>query len=165
VELTVGSLNKEPLKDGDFLVYIKTKGLNEMAEEIAEKVKPVLIEVKEIISYVNNPEGELKKTIKNLEVLTRNLERTRGGAENLLTGANRNLEEVTRKTTALLDTTSSKVESLDLDNLNATLERLPPCWIRPMSPWPTSPTSPKRQKNCQASSSRCYQAFCQEAKS
>jgi len=55
-----------------------------MAEEIAEKVKPVLIEVKEIISYVNNPEGELKKTIKNLEVLTRNLERTRGGAETCL---------------------------------------------------------------------------------
>ncbi len=126
VELTVGSLDKEALKDGDFLVYIKTKGLNEMADEIAEKVKPVLIEVKEIISYVNNPEGDLKKTVKNLEVLTRNLERTRSGADTLLNGANRNLEEVARKTTALLDTTSSKVESLDLENLNATLERLPP---------------------------------------
>jgi len=67
-----------------------------------------------------------EETVKNLEVLTRNLERTRSGADTLLNGANRNLEEVARKTTALLDTTSSKVESLDLENLNATLERLPP---------------------------------------
>lgn len=126
VELTIGSLDKEAIKNGDFLVYIKTKGLNEMADEIAEKVKPVLIEVKEIISYVNNPDGDLKKTVKNLEILTRNLEKTRSGADTLLLDANRNLEGIARKTTSLLDTTNRKIDSLDMAGVNATLERLPP---------------------------------------
>ncbi len=126
VEVAVGSLDKPEIKDGDSLTYEKTKGLDEMADEIAEKVKPMLIEVKEIISYVNNPDGDLKKTVKNLEALTRNLEKTRSSADTLLLGANHNLEGIAQKTTSLLDSTSRKIDGLDLVKLNATLERLPP---------------------------------------
>lgn len=126
VEVAVGSLDKPPIKNGDSLTYVKTKGLDELADEIAEKVKPVLIEVKEIISYVNDPEGDLKKTVRNLEILTRNLETTRGTADALLAGAGRNLEGITRRTTDLLDTTGRKIDSLDLDKVNASLDRLPP---------------------------------------
>ncbi|CAH2031641.1 MlaD family protein [Trichlorobacter ammonificans] len=126
VEVSVGSLDKPQVKDGDSLTYVKTKGLDELADEIAEKVKPVLIEVKEIISYVNDPEGDLKKTVRNLELLTRNLETTRSNADALLSGANRNLEGIARQTATLLDTTGRKIDSLDLTTINASLDRLPP---------------------------------------
>ena len=49
VEVSVGSLDKSELKPGESITYLKTKGLDELADEIAEKVKPVLIEVRDII--------------------------------------------------------------------------------------------------------------------
>ncbi len=126
VEISVGSLDKEELKAGDSVTYLKTKGLDELADEIAEKVKPVLIEVRDIIGYINDPNGDLKKTIHNLELLTRNLESTRSKADNLLVSSTRNIETIGQQTTNLLELTSRKIDSLDVAKLNTTLEKMPP---------------------------------------
>lgn len=125
VEVAVGSLDKPQINDGESLTYLKTKGLDELADEIADKVKPVLNEVRDIISYVNDPEGDLKKTVKNIEILTRNLETTRGNADSLILGVNNKLEGIANKTETLLDNTNSKISSLDLAKLNIALEKLP----------------------------------------
>ncbi|MBV5349751.1 MCE family protein, partial [bacterium] len=63
VEISVGSLDKPELKAGDAITYLKTKGLDELADEIGEKIKPVLIEIRDIIGYINDPKGDLKKAI------------------------------------------------------------------------------------------------------
>lgn len=128
VDVTVGSLDKPALNDGEAIVYVKTKALDEMAQEIVEKVKPVLLEIRDIISYVNNPDGDLKKTIRNLEVLSRNLEGTRQQTDQLLITANGNLESISGKTTTLLDSVNSKVNSLDLApalaKINSTIDTI-----------------------------------------
>lgn len=126
VEVSVGSLDKPELKTGESITYLKTKGLDELADEIAEKVKPVLIEVKDIISYINDPNGDLKKTVRNLEVLTNNLDKTRENTDLLLTTTTRNLETIGVRTNHLLENTSRKIDSLDIGKLNTTLEKLPP---------------------------------------
>lgn len=126
VEISVGSLDKPELKADDSLTYLKTKGLDELADEIGEKIKPVLIEVRDIIGYINDPKGDLKKTVHNLEILTRNLETTRTNADTLLVTTNRNLESISNRTTTLLDVTNRKIDSLNIEKLNTTLEKLPP---------------------------------------
>jgi len=126
IEVAVGSLEKPELKAGESITYLKTKGLDELADEIAEKVKPVLIEVQEIIGYINDPDGDLKKTIHNLEVLTRNLEATRHSADTLLVTTTRSLEEISSRTTTLLDNAGHKIDSLDIASINTTIEKLPP---------------------------------------
>ena len=114
VEISVGSQDKPELKDNEAIMYIKTKGLDELADEIAEKVKPVLVEVRDIIGYINDPDGDLKKSIHNLEVLTRNLEDTRRKTDQLLITANGSIERLSSKTTSVLDTTHKKIDSIDL---------------------------------------------------
>lgn len=126
VEVAVGSLDKPEIKDGEALIYVKTKALDEMVAEISEKIKPVLIEVRDIIGYVNDPNGDLKKTVHNLETLTRNLEQTRGNADTLLVSTNRHLDAIGQRTTLLLDTTTRKIDSLDIAKLNTSLDKLPP---------------------------------------
>lgn len=126
VEVSVGSLEKPEVKDGASIIYVKTKALDEIVQEISEKVKPVLIEVRDIIGYINDPNGNLKKTIHNLEILTRNLEHTRGRADLLLDSTTRNLEAISQQSTRLLDSTSRKIDSLDIAKLNTSLEKLPP---------------------------------------
>lgn len=126
VEVAVGSLEKPEIKDGESIIYLKTKALDEIVEEISDKVRPVLIEVRNIIGYINDPNGDLKKTIHNLEILTRNLEQTRGRADILLENTTRNLEAISQRSTTLLDATSRKIDSLDVAKLNTSLEKLPP---------------------------------------
>lgn len=128
VDVSVGSPEKPELKNSDAIMYIKTKGLDELADEIAEKVKPVLIEVRDIIGYINNPDGDLKKTVRNVELLTRNLEGTRQKADTLLSTATGNINQVSAKATTMIDTTTRKVDSIDLNpiltRVNSTLEHI-----------------------------------------
>jgi phospholipid/cholesterol/gamma-HCH transport system substrate-binding protein len=128
VDVSVGSLDKPELNDGDAIVYLKTKALDEMAQELVEKIKPVLFEVRDIISYVNNPEGDIKKALHNLEVLTRNLDGTRQQTDNLLVSVNGNLDRITNKTITVLDSAQSKVDGLDLTpalaRINSTIDTI-----------------------------------------
>jgi len=114
VEVAVGSFEKPELKDNDAITYVKTKALDELADEIADKIKPVLIEVRDIIDYINNPEGDLKKTIRNLELLSRNLEDTRQHADKMLVSATGSIDRVTTRTNMVLDATNKKLDSIDL---------------------------------------------------
>jgi len=121
IDVSVGSPAKPQLKDKGTIAYVKTKSLDEMADEIAEKVKPVLIEISDIISYVNDPEGDLKKTIRNAEQLTRKLEGTRQNADRLLVSAADNVGSVTTRTNVMIDSARNKIDSIDL---NPTLNRV-----------------------------------------
>lgn len=114
VEISVGSRNKPELKNNESITYVKTRGLDELADDIAEKVKPVLSEVRDIISYINNPDGDLKKSFRNLELLTRNLEGTRQNADQLIVTATGNVERIGTRTSKLLDTATHTVEHIDL---------------------------------------------------
>lgn len=124
IEVSVGSQDKPVLKNGASIMYIKTKGLDELADDIAEKVKPVLIEVRDIISYINDPNGDLKRTVRNVELLTRNLEGTRKHADTMLVTATGSIQNVSGKASTLLDSSTRKLESVDVNRVNSMLEQL-----------------------------------------
>jgi phospholipid/cholesterol/gamma-HCH transport system substrate-binding protein len=99
-----------------------------MADELVQKVKPVLTEVQEIIHYVNDPEGDLKKTIRNAEQLTRRLEETRQNSDRLLVTAAGNVDRVATRANSLLDSARTKIEGIDvnptLTRINSTIDHL-----------------------------------------
>lgn len=128
IEVSVGSQEKSVLNEGENILYVKTKALDEMADEIAEKVKPVLIEVRDIIGYINNPDGDLKKTVRNMEVLTRNLEQTRQNMDSLLVSSKNDIHGISTRTTSLLESTDAKLKSIDfaptMQHVNNTLNSI-----------------------------------------
>jgi phospholipid/cholesterol/gamma-HCH transport system substrate-binding protein len=124
IDVSVGSTEQPVLKNASAIMYIKTKGLDELADDIAEKVKPVLIEVRDIIGYINDPNGDLKKTVRNVELLTRNLEGTRKKADNLIASTSGNIQTVSNKAGTMLDSTARKLDSVDLQRVNSMLEQL-----------------------------------------
>ena len=128
IDISVGSPNQPQLKDNDSIIFVETKGLDEMAAEIAQKVKPVLIEISEILSYINNPDGDLKKTIRNAEQLTRKLEETRLKADNLLVSATGNVNLISTRTSDLLERSAKKIDGIDLNptisKANSTLDQI-----------------------------------------
>lgn len=128
VDISVGSPEKPQVKDKDSLDFIETKSLDQMADELVQKVKPVLTEMRDIIHYINDPESDLKKTIRNAEQLTRRLEETRQNSDRLLVTAAGNVDRVATRANILLDSTRTKIEGIDvnptLTRINSTLDQV-----------------------------------------
>lgn len=122
IEVSVGSPRVAQLQDKEQIAYVKTKALDEMADEIAEKVKPVLIEVRDIIGYVNDPKGDIKQSMRNLNVLSRNLESTRQRADMVLVKAGDDVGTISGKLSTAVDNTSAKLTGV-LDDTSLTVKK------------------------------------------
>ncbi len=73
VEITAGETTGGPLSDGAFIPYEMTGGV----EKLIKEAMPVLEEVREIIHYINDPEGDIKATLGNFKALTSDLLETK----------------------------------------------------------------------------------------
>jgi len=124
VEISVGTPAMPELQDGDHLAYVKTKALDELADEIGEKVKPVLIEVSDIIRYLNDPNGDIKQSMKNFNLLSQNLELTRQSADALLLKTGEEVGAVSGRLSTVLDHTSDSVKRVN-SSLSLLDEKLP----------------------------------------
>ncbi|MBW4056510.1 MAG: MCE family protein [Proteobacteria bacterium] len=112
IEVSVGTHNAEVLKDGAVITFEKTKGLEEVANDLADQVKPVLIEVKDIIGYVNDPNGDIKQSMKNIRKLTADLHSTREKVDALLTDSKQHVGRLTAGTEMLLKNTGDKINAI-----------------------------------------------------
>jgi phospholipid/cholesterol/gamma-HCH transport system substrate-binding protein len=132
VDVSVGSTNTPQLRHQDRLAFEKTKGLDELADEIAEKVKPVLVQIRDIIEYVNDPKGDLKQSFRNIHALSAQLENTRRHADELLGSGTTAVNASAARVDRVLTEADSRLKELapalaHLEKSGATLEqRLPP---------------------------------------
>lgn len=110
IEVSVGSPTQEALKDRERLAYVKTKALDELADELANKVQPVLNDVSGIIGYLNDPNGDIKQSMKNFNALALNMDRTREKADALLEQSGGTMGEVSGKLSNVLDGTGDTLQ-------------------------------------------------------
>lgn len=94
VEVSTGSLSAPLLQDGDRIGHEQTVTIEEHAAEIAGRIKPILIEVRDMLGYVNNPEGEIKRSLGHIEQLTRDLQQTRDRTDRLLERSTASIEGI-----------------------------------------------------------------------
>jgi phospholipid/cholesterol/gamma-HCH transport system substrate-binding protein len=88
IDISVGSPDLPRLKreeDGRrFIHFRRQEALNDIAMEMRDSVNNLFHEIHKTISYINDPQGEIKRTLANVERLTAGLEQTRGNADRLL---------------------------------------------------------------------------------
>lgn len=118
IEISVGSPERAVLQDGNQLVYQKSKALDELAQELGDKVKPMLSDLGQVIGYLNDPQGDVKQAMKNFSKLSRNLELTRQNADALLLQTGERVGAVSGKVSGVLDDTSAV-----LSDASATVRR------------------------------------------
>lgn len=112
VEVSVGSQSSDALLDGAVITFEKTKGLEEVANDLADQMKPVLIEVKDIISYINDPNGDIKQSMKNIRELTAGLRSTRENVDALLVESKLNVAHLSVDAEELLKASRVKVDAI-----------------------------------------------------
>ncbi len=112
IEITAGSGNARTIEDKGVIRFVKGRGVEELAADMAENVRPILVEVRQLLSYLNNPEGDVRQTVKNIRLLSGNLEATRQNADMLLMTANAEAARVSGKLSATLENADSTVRKL-----------------------------------------------------
>ncbi|MEK7864405.1 MAG: MlaD family protein [Nitrospirota bacterium] len=119
IDISVGSANKPVIGDGGVIQNEKARGL----EDIAEEVKPVLNEIRDIISYVNDPKGDIKQTLANLKTLSSGLNATKENADKLLKNADSNISSVSSDASKALKNIDKTVSSMN-DKINPVIDKL-----------------------------------------
>lgn len=121
IEVSSGT-SPELIAENGVIALGKSKAFDEIAEELAEKVKPVLMDIRDIISYVNSEDGELKKTLRNLNTFTINIEESRRKVDLILTSARQTADNAGKRFDIILTKTESRIDQVEpvlgkVDNL------------------------------------------------
>lgn len=113
IEVSVGKVGSDVLSDGAFITFENTKGLEEIANDIAERVKPVLIEVKDIINYVNDPNGDIKQSMKNIRKITTDLHGTREKIDELMVESRQKVGRISSDAEILMKDAGVRIKAID----------------------------------------------------
>lgn len=89
VEITVGPEQNEVVAEKGEVPFEKTAGM----EELAKDIKPVIEEVKGILRYVNAPDGDIKKSLRNVAALTSEVRQTRVHIDGVLAEVKNTVKE------------------------------------------------------------------------
>lgn len=119
IDISVGSANKPVIGDGGVIPNEKARGL----DEIVEEMRPVIGEIKDIITYINDPKGDIKQTISNLKTLSSGLNATKENADKLLKNADSNISGVSSDASKALKNIDKTVSSMN-DKINPVIDKL-----------------------------------------
>lgn len=125
IEISSGTAN-ELIPDNGTIALGKTKALDELAEELVDKVKPVLMDIRDIIAYVNDRDGDLKQSLHKLNRFAGNLEKSRQNADMLLTGTRQTIDNTAKKFDILLIKSGDRLDQTGpvLQKMNNSLGRV-----------------------------------------
>lgn len=119
IDISVGSANKPVIGDGGVIQNQKARGLDEIAEEML----PVIGEIRDIISYVNDPKGDIKQALANLKTLSSGLNATKENADKFIKNADTNISGVSSDASKALKNIDKTVSSMN-DKINPVLDKL-----------------------------------------
>lgn len=127
IEISSGTL-PELIPENGLITLGKSKAFDEIADEIAEKVKPVLMDIRDIISYVNSEDGDVKRTLRNLNTFTGNMEKSRQKADTLLDTGTKSVASTVKRFDVILTKSEGRVDQagpilVKVDNSLQTLDK------------------------------------------
>jgi phospholipid/cholesterol/gamma-HCH transport system substrate-binding protein len=87
IEITLGNMDMPIIQDKKEIRFHRSRGL----EDIAEDMLPVLVEIKQIVGYINDPKSDFKQILGNVQILTKDLQATQTHLNEVLKTANQRL--------------------------------------------------------------------------
>jgi len=100
------------LMQGERINFERLKGIEEMAGELKGEITVILNEIKELLTYINAPQGDVKKSLSNLQKISEELIETTRATNKLLEELNVRLTSIGDKTEGTLDETKRRLEEL-----------------------------------------------------
>jgi len=111
IEIEPSQEKTRTIVEGDVLKFYRVIDFSDMAQELKDKLDPILADVKTITQSINDPNGDIRKTIHNAQQATA-----------LIAELRQELIEVIRRSDGRFENLSGKLAQV-LDQSGATLER------------------------------------------
>ncbi|MBF0465400.1 MAG: MCE family protein [Nitrospirae bacterium] len=109
IDITTGTKVSGSVKEYDTLEFIADKDFKVMITELRDEIVPVLLDIKNIIKYINDPNGDLKQSIGNFRVFSSELIKTGAhlnvllkDTDDLVKSKNKELADMMQSTTQLV---------------------------------------------------------------
>lgn len=126
ISISEGSADMDNVYDGGGIFFERAVSIGEIANEIKKQAEDAIDQVKSITRYVNDPEGDIRKTLSNVRVLSEELKGTRRNLDELLKSTDTTMdavnEDVLPMMVDLMNTTESTVSELR-DSIQGTMEK------------------------------------------
>ena len=113
IVITPGSAGATKASGGIILSFHRQKSLTQIATELKAEISPTFKDLKQIIAYINDPNGDIKKTISNLNELSSGMLTTRRNLNALLAHADRDLSSASGNVNAVADSAKQTLASTD----------------------------------------------------
>lgn len=101
IEISPGTPEAPPLPEGGTILFQRDPDVAEVAKKALEDVKPVLLAVKSLIEYLDDPEGDVKLSIANVNRLSAGLLETRSQFDQTLLEVSGRMRTITADLEAL----------------------------------------------------------------
>ena len=111
IEIEPGSTQAPPIAENNVLKFYRAGDFADMAQELKERIEPILAEVKKIAESVNDPGGDIRQAL-------RNVRQASAQVAELAQQVNR----LAKKSEGKVDAVAGRVERV-MDHAAATLER------------------------------------------
>jgi phospholipid/cholesterol/gamma-HCH transport system substrate-binding protein len=85
ISISSGTPESPPVEPGGSIYFRRASGISDIAEKLKDRVETAIDQVEEILAYINDPAGDVKATLRNLNTLTRELHETRRKLDVVLT--------------------------------------------------------------------------------
>ncbi|MCK4910315.1 MAG: MCE family protein [Thermodesulfovibrionales bacterium] len=109
ISISQGSDDMDYIYDGGGVFFERATSIEDIANELKDQAEQAIDEIKKITSYITDPEGDIKTTIRNVRELTDEIKTTRKNVDNLLVTVKGDLSSALANTTSTLETVQSDV--------------------------------------------------------
>lgn len=107
IEILSGSKNSPTVENNAVIAFERTRDVSEELSKLADQLQPILADVKSITAYIDSPDGDLKKTVRQLKQ-----------AATALSNAGENVVDITRSNRkqihSAIDSASSTLNKLEV---------------------------------------------------
>lgn len=119
IQIETGATGASPVANNGVLAFSRLRDYNDIAEELAGKIQPILDDVRKVTAFANDPDGDLHLMIKNLNQLSAALLETRQEISHLVQNTDKSLGTSFGKLDTVLGNAGER-----LDQVGVSLKRL-----------------------------------------
>lgn len=110
LEVRPGTENVGPIAERSTLRFERDPGIEGAVTKLLDQVTPIVRDVRQFTTYLNNPEGDFRLAMRNLNLTAERLGKTSAGLQRLATAAVASLEKGETRVHGMLDTTEALVK-------------------------------------------------------
>lgn len=122
-----GTENKPLLKPGGKIRFMQSGGLEQLTQDLRDRLYPAINDVSKLLHDVNDPKGDIRQTLRNLRDLTADMSQTRAHLDVLLQNSNAMVSEDARPMLHSLNQTVTQLNHdlpVLLSKANSTMDSL-----------------------------------------